>query len=73
MECVGTDCKQNARVVFVLEIKMQKLPCFASFWCSRVFEDWLARVSSLGNMQKLVQMFSKLGYNRYKSYVILES
>ena len=35
----------NARVVFVLEIKMQKLLCFACFWCFGVQgclrDDWL--------------------------------
>ena len=31
MECVGRGLGKNARVVGVLEIKMQKLPYFASF------------------------------------------
>ena len=38
MECVGTGCKQNARVDCDLEIKMQNLPCFDKNLCFGVLE-----------------------------------
>ena len=49
-ECVGTGCKQNARVDFVLEVNLHNMPCFDKnlvFWCFRGFENLLARVSGL--------------------------
>ena len=64
MECVGTSCKQKAQVDFDLACDLQDLPCFGrkwGFWCTRVFEDWLARVFDL-------RQYAKLGSNVYKAW-----
>ena len=71
MECVGTGCKQNARVDCDLEIKMQNLPCFDKNLCFGVLEGLRCGefvFLTLGNMQNLFEMFTNFGFNRYKSY-----
>ena len=73
MECVGTDCKQNARVVCDLETKMQNLPCFARKCDFCVLEGLRGgefMFLTLGNMKNLFEMNTTLGYIRYKSYVV---
>ena len=56
MEGVGTGLGQNARVVFAMELQVQKLPCFASFWCFDVQEclrdGWLVFLNQ-DNVQNL--------------------
>ena len=37
MEGIGTGLGQNARVIFVMELKVQKLPCFARGMCFGIF------------------------------------
>ena len=72
MEGVGTGLGQNARGVCEMELKVQKLPCFARGMCFDVqecFRDgWLVFLAQ-GNVKNLFQMLARVGYNRYSSYV----
>ena len=76
MECIGTGLGQNTRVVFVMELKVQKLPCFARGMCFAVqecFRDgWLVFLTQ-GNVKNLFGMLTNFGYIRYSRYVFLES
>ena len=62
MEGIGTGLGQNARVVFVLELKVQKLPCFARkmvFLCFRRLEGWIAHASDSKHYAKVVSNVHK--------------
>ena len=76
MEGIGTGLGQNARVVCEMEVKLQRVPCFASFWCFDVQEclrdGWLVFLAQ-GNVQNLFGMLTNFGYIRYSRYVILAS
>ena len=72
MEGIGTGLGQNARVVFVMELKVQKLPCFARRRCFCVLEG--LRVQQFmflaqGNAQNSFQKFARVGSLRYASCV----
>ena len=38
MECIGTSLGQNARATCEMEVELQGVHCFASFWCFDVQE-----------------------------------
>ena len=76
MEGVWTGLGPNARVVCEIELKVQKLPCFARGMCFDVQEclrDECLVFLAQGNVKNLFGIVTKLGYNRYSSYVILAS
>ena len=76
MECVGTDCKQNTRVDFVLEIKMQNSPCFARKcdFCVQgcLRDEWLVFLAHR-DVQNLFGMLARVEYIRCSSCVVLAS
>ena len=58
----------------MMEVKLQGVPCFASFWCFDVQEclrgGWLVFLAQV-NVQNLFGMVANFGYIRYSRYVIL--
>ena len=71
MECVGTSLGQNARGNVKMACVLQKLPCFGQRWSFCVFGCLRAYgivYLTLGNMKNLVEMNTKFGFIRLKSY-----
>ena len=70
MECIGTGLGQNARVVCEMEVKLQRMPCFASFWCFDVQEClrdvWLVFLAQ-GNVKNFFEMLTNFVLIRWMS------
>ena len=76
MEYIGRGLGQNARMVCVMEVKLQGVPCFASFWCFGAQEClrdvWLVFLAHR-DVQNLFGMLAIVEYIRCSSYVLLAS